>query len=540
MNPFQQYLDLGWKICKIEPGTKGPKTPGWNARENALTNLDGVLGAGLLHAYSGTCAIDIDDWEKSESYLQEHGIDLTMLFIDPNAVTISSGTQGRGKLLYKLPTPLPTIKVADGKLEFRCATKEGTSVQDVLAPSIHPSGRKYVMKGDPANMPELPAALLRIWQGNLRDVAPVTPAASKTGQTSLAELERLLKAQDPNMGYDDWYKIGAILHHETEGSEEGLALWDRWSAPSEKYAGFSDLESHWRSYGKTDRPLTADSLRHMEVAETSDFDTVSPTEVSDFMKGPVEANPFIGQFLERSEWGNLPQPTWIIEDKFPEVGVGSIWGPSGSGKSFLAIDLSIKVATGKPWRGMPVKQGTVLYIAPEDSFGVRRRLEVAMDAQGIDGAHVKVLSLSPKIHVKKQVLQITEAAKQYGKISMIIVDTLAAGTPGMDENSAKEVGLMLDIVRHMAEELQTLVILIHHTGKDASRGARGSVALHGAFDTEWEVEKDGMLHSMNQYKVRNAPATDDEGNEFKYPFMLVKACNAALGKNHKSCSVEWI
>lgn len=52
-------------------------------------------------------------------------------------------------------------------LEFRCGTREGLTVQDTLPPSIHPdTGRPYRWggKGDWRAIPEIPAALLAVWQ----------------------------------------------------------------------------------------------------------------------------------------------------------------------------------------------------------------------------------------------------------------------------------------------------------------------------------------------------------------------------------------
>jgi hypothetical protein len=143
MNPFQDYIDFGWKICRIEPGTKGPRTPGWNNRENAAPSGDGLQAAGLLHAYSGTCALDIDNWEKTEKYLQEHGISLNALWTAPDSVVLDSGTPNRGKLIYATEKPFPSKVFAEGAFELRCATNSGKSVQDVLPPSLHPSGRTY-------------------------------------------------------------------------------------------------------------------------------------------------------------------------------------------------------------------------------------------------------------------------------------------------------------------------------------------------------------------------------------------------------------
>ena len=77
---FDHYIRAGWSLVPIPPSTKGPRTPGWNKRENALKSgsvLPPGFGVGLMHAYSGTMALDIDAWEPAKGMLLEHGIDLT-------------------------------------------------------------------------------------------------------------------------------------------------------------------------------------------------------------------------------------------------------------------------------------------------------------------------------------------------------------------------------------------------------------------------------------------------------------------------------
>src|SRR5690606_5740137 len=120
----------------IPAGSKGPVAPGWNLRVNAISTpeqLVGVVGAGLLHSYSQTCALDVDNLQVARPWLAERGIDIDALLRAPDSVQIVSGRPNRAKLLYRLPTPLVSKKLCryevllDGKvyhaLELRCATR---------------------------------------------------------------------------------------------------------------------------------------------------------------------------------------------------------------------------------------------------------------------------------------------------------------------------------------------------------------------------------------------------------------------------------
>jgi len=134
------YIRHGWSLVPIPSGTKGPRTPGWNKKESAIksqTEVPTGFGIGLAHAYSGTMAFDIDNWDITVA----QGIDLQSLYDAPDAVIIDSGRQGHGKLLYKMPfgLALPSKKIIIGGItiyELRCATANGLTVQDVLPPSI--------------------------------------------------------------------------------------------------------------------------------------------------------------------------------------------------------------------------------------------------------------------------------------------------------------------------------------------------------------------------------------------------------------------
>lgn len=308
MHPqFAEYAAHGWKLCAIEHGSKGPHYAGWNVRPITDPDTAAVLeGVGLLHALSGTCCLDIDHMDAARKWLGERGVDVDVLWRAPDAVRISSGRPGRGKLLYKLSKPLRTIKPPGSGVELRCATAEGKSVQDVLPPTIHPdTKRPYIWEyGDPLIgdwrvPPPIPAVLLGAWRGEIGST-PVTEdrGASHTPEDT-NELRALIAGRDPNMAYDAWIKVGMALHHETNGSAEGLRLWDEWSRNGKTYKGIEDLRLHWLSFSSRSgkRVTTGASLRAESVASADDFDiveqqqqpTAQPPDGSPPQVSPAEA-----------------------------------------------------------------------------------------------------------------------------------------------------------------------------------------------------------------------------------------------------------
>lgn len=308
---FAEYVVHGWALCRIRPGTKSPIGDNWQYRESAIRAPEiaaGGMAAGLCHAWSGTCAVDIDNWDVAAKYLRENGVDLQALFSAEDAVQITSGRQGRGKLLYALPNPLPSVHLAPYKgpgkkdpskqvtyhgIELRCATRGGLTVQDVLPPTIHPdTGNSYAwVYGDPimghwSNLPPLPAALHALWTAQ-RDPVEQTPQhETKTPRgATLDEIQALLDAKDPeDCAYDDWLDVGLILHHELGGSAQGYALWLAWSSRCSKH-DVTTMPVKWQSFGQSPGPYkTIGSLIRERVASPEEFGTVpepDPDEIED-------------------------------------------------------------------------------------------------------------------------------------------------------------------------------------------------------------------------------------------------------------------
>lgn len=128
-------------------------------------------GLGLAHAYSGTCALDIDSELGASAWLSDRGINLRELLDAPDGLHIKSGREGRDKLIFRLPEgvdPVRTKQISEGGtmlFELRCATSTGATDQDVLPPSVHPDTHEPYWLDGPLELPVLPADLLKLWQG---------------------------------------------------------------------------------------------------------------------------------------------------------------------------------------------------------------------------------------------------------------------------------------------------------------------------------------------------------------------------------------
>ena len=174
-------VQSGLALLPVPHMQKGPSSVGWNLRENAITTptqaalmLTGK-NIGLAHAFcepTPTCAIDLDNYKESKKWLAKVGVDLGLLLCSPDAVVIWSGKKNSLKLLYRLPKAVGApvsrqVHSPDGTmmLEFRCAAKNGTTLQDLLPPSVHPTGSQYqwIGSGSPLCIPDIPSSLLKIW-----------------------------------------------------------------------------------------------------------------------------------------------------------------------------------------------------------------------------------------------------------------------------------------------------------------------------------------------------------------------------------------
>jgi len=211
MSLLTTYCHNGLCLIAIPRGMKGPITEGWNLRENVITNVEqlhrlGDKNVGLAHAYCDpypTCAIDFDDLLKAKNWFQDKGVEINRYIHADDAVHIISGKSNRLKLLFRLKTePMPSLVIKEDSktiLEFRCATKKGLTVQDVLPPSIHPETQQpytWGGKGHYSQTPMIPEEILNLWKSLLAPNHQIIKPMISTLPESPKNIAILLKALD--------------------------------------------------------------------------------------------------------------------------------------------------------------------------------------------------------------------------------------------------------------------------------------------------------------------------------------------------------
>src|SRR5690348_5402723 len=145
--------------------------------------------------------------------------------------------------------------------------------------------------------------------------------------------------------------------------------------------------------------------------------------------------------LSLDDISNLPDPEPLIDGVVGHGTVTKLVGESGKGKSFVAIDWSLCIATGREWQGLKVRQGRVLYIAAEGAYGLKRRIKAWSQEFGRVPADSFVLvpeavQLADVGHLQALVL----VAKDF---DVVVIDTLARTSSGLEENSAKDMGVYI-------------------------------------------------------------------------------------------------
>lgn len=209
-------------------------------------------------------------------------------------------------------------------------------------------------------------------------------------------------------------------------------------------------------------------------------------------------------------------PEFVIGDLIETDTLGLIFGDPGCGKSFLAVDMALSVATGTPFHGRDTRQGAVFFIAGEGHNGLARRFAAWSKARGVSLAGVPLF----KSERAAQFLDAASAAavaaaveglaSQHGSPALIIIDTLARNFGAGDENNTKDMSEFVAAVDDLKARFPGCsVLIVHHSGHAAKERARGAMALKGALDREYRVEKEGHAVRLINTKMKDAPPSPD-------------------------------
>lgn len=242
-----------------------------------------------------------------------------------------------------------------------------------------------------------------------------------------------------------------------------------------------------------------------------------------------------------SAYKNMPPTEYVVDGLLEHRGMCSVIGDSGVGKSAVVLDMAAHIAAGKPWHGRRTIQCPVVYVAGEGVAGAVNRLHAWQRAHGD-------YSIGDNLYIVEEALLIGGAVENWAYIAeqcvavgagLIIFDTLARMTTGLDENSASDMGKGITAFNKLQVATGAGVLLVHHTARGATH-ARGSSAVRGAVDSEvlvTDVMADGRPFATDG----DDQPVDADGNLLPGKPLTVKAVkqkNAADGDYTYLCLTE--
>lgn len=204
----------------------------------------------------------------------------------------------------------------------------------------------------------------------------------------------------------------------------------------------------------------------------------------------------------------MPPPQWIFHELLQKNSTALLYGPSNLGKSFVALEMLFALATGRDDVFKPMCKGRALYITGEGVAGLsirllaweRARLTI-LPERSVAFVGTAVQIADPK--ARRQF--ITAIRKEFGDElpDLIIFDTLARCAVGLDENSAKDMGILVEGLEQIRQDLKCSVLLVHHSTKSDPKTERGSGVVFGAVDTALALVQDGAYLELQCPKQKN-------------------------------------
>lgn len=337
-------------------------------------------------------------------------------------------------------------------------------------------------------------------------IAPTNVSAS----TPTASREKICQAmrfiRNADLPWDEWNRIGMALYQATAGT--GFEIFDDWSRLSSKYDQEITRE-RWEGIRRSPPDRIGDGLIFRLARQGGWQEQVTVSGTTTLGQQGLSKPPFGGslesadrqfRFLTPDDIFDAPiTQTWLIKNVLEIGGLAMLVGTSGVGKSFVVIDMAVSVALGEPWLDLPTAQGAVFVIAGEGYSGFRNRLRAIAQHRGkslrgepifFSNAAISLNDPSSVLTVRKTIESLKE---KHGEPALIIIDTLHRNAGGADENSAKDISVVL---KEIDSKLRVFskscaVLIVHHSGHGEKGRARGSSSLYGAMDTELMLKRDG-------------------------------------------------
>jgi len=215
-----------------------------------------------------------------------------------------------------------------------------------------------------------------------------------------------------------------------------------------------------------------------------------------------------------------------------------IYGDSNSGKTFFALSLGCAVSEGVSCYSRMTDGGLVIYLATEAPGSIRARMQALKRFHQVKLSRLVMVPVPLNFYsnagdamdVIRLVDQVSRARN--APVRMIIADTLARMSAGANENSGEDMGPVMDRFALVAEHTGASVVIIHHSGKDQAKGARGWSGIRAHIDTEIEVEEsDGTRFA----KVTKQRELASKGDEIAFELQVVQMGMSKFGAEVTTC-----
>lgn len=337
--------------------------------------------------------------------------------------------------------------------------------------------------------------------------------------------------------------LGQLWHGEGAGNEFRFELAAKLKAFDFEVEDYARLANVWqRSTSKPERPsareLARDWVRSPAIISAADeFGVVELDEPVSVQKRQGFYTLGLQEVIERAQ---ADDSVPLIEHVLDQGTLAVLYGKPNCGKSFIALDMAFAIAGAVPWAGHGVSQGSVLYVAAEGGRGVNQRIRAIVQKRQI--ACETPFALAPctidlfdgVADVKAVVAAANALSAQHTvPLRLIVIDTLARSFGAGDENTVKDMTKCIRNLDAIREATQATILVIHHSGKDASKGARGSSALLGAADTEIEIA-DRRFKTTKQRDMPLLPA------DIRFDLQAVDLGFNRAGQHLSSCVVQFL
>ena len=260
-------------------------------------------------------------------------------------------------------------------------------------------------------------------------------------------------------------------------------------------------------------------LTREELAAACDAPNLPPNKVAAAVKGGIndhrpqtspkpsasgepEKRRFNFQPISKLVQQHPGNRAWWIRPYIPANSVVLVYGDPACGKTTIVINMGVCIASKTDWCGIPAKQGSVLYVAAEDFYGARLRIEAAFDQQGIPADRVDVLDAAVVIADENDVDALIEYIKALPEPpALLVVDTLALSMGKFSENN--DMQLFCNGATKIKRETGLTVIVIHHCGHGDKGRSRGGSQLPANADAIFAVERREDICVMTCQKMKN-------------------------------------